>query len=147
MMAMEITADSRIASGFPASVMQLRLLTPSHALVDAPATKIVCEAENGYFCLLPRHVDFVSALTPGVFTYWSPEAHEHLLAIDEGTLVKCGAEVIVSVRNAVRGTSLARLRDLAEHEFKSRDERQRMAHSALARLEAAALRRIGALEG
>ena len=53
MMAMEITADSRIASGFPASVMQLRLLTPSHALVDAPATKIVCEAENGYFCLLP----------------------------------------------------------------------------------------------
>ena len=53
----------------------------------------------------------------------------------------------MSVRNAVRGTSLARLRDLAEHEFKSRDERQRMAHSALARLEAAALRRIGALEG
>ncbi len=126
--------------------MKLKLMLPTRILVDDLATKIVCEGRNGYFCLLPRHVDFVSALVPGIFSYWSTEGHEHLIAVDEGTLVKCDDEVLVSVRNAVRGTSLARLRDLAEREFLTRDEHERLAQSALARLEAAALRRMGALE-
>ena len=90
--------------------LYLKLLTPTRITVDDQAIKIVAEAENGWFCLLPRHVDFVSALTAGVFIYTSPQGFEHLIAIDEGTLVKCGREVLVSVRNAMRGTSLKRLK-------------------------------------
>lgn len=126
--------------------LRLKLLTPTRVLVDAPATKVVAEAENGWFCLLPRHVDFVAALAPGIFIYGSPDGHEHLLAIDAGTLVKCGEEVRVSVRSAVRGTSLERLKDVAEHEFRAHTDRERQARSALARLEAGALRRLGELE-
>lgn len=129
-----------------AETMQLRILTPTRILVDAPATKIVAEAENGWFGLLPRHVDFVAALTPGIFIYWSPEDHEHLLAVDEGTLVKAGRDVMVSVHEAVRGTSLERLKAVAEHEFLARGEHERQARSALARLEAGALRRLSELE-
>lgn len=126
--------------------LHLKLLTPTQVVVDAPASKILAEAANGYFCLLPRHVDFVAALVPGVFTYWAHE-HEHLLAVDEGTLVKCGDQVLVSVRNAVHGTSLDRLKDLAEREFRVRGDREHQAHTALARLEAGVLRHIGELEG
>ena len=128
------------------TALRLELLTPTQVLIDDTVTKVVAEAENGYFCLLPRHVDFVAALVPGVLTYWSPEGHAHLVAVDEGTLVKCGAEVLVSVRHAVRGTSLERLEDLVEHEYHVRGERERQARSALGRLEAGALRHIGALE-
>jgi F-type H+-transporting ATPase subunit epsilon len=98
--------------------LHLKLLMPTCVVVDAPASKLVAEAENGWFCLLPRHVDFVAALTPGVFIYWTPEGREQLLAIDEGTLVKCGSEVLVSVRNAMRGTSLDRLKDVAKQDFR-----------------------------
>jgi F-type H+-transporting ATPase subunit epsilon len=130
----------------PGGRMRLKLLTPTHVVVDDEATRILAEAKNGWFCLLPRHVDFVAALTSGVLIYTSPPGFEHLLAVDEGTLVKCGGEVLVSVRNAVRGTSLDRLKDVVEQEFRTRSEQEREAHSALARLEAGALRRLGQLE-
>ncbi|MFZ3042584.1 MAG: F0F1 ATP synthase subunit epsilon [Thiobacillus sp.] len=126
--------------------LHLKLLMPTCVVVDAPASKLVAEAENGWFCLLPRHVDFVAALTPGVFIYWTPEGREQLLAIDEGTLVKCGSEVLVSVRNAMRGTSLDRLKDVAKQDFRARGDRERQARSALARLEAGTWRRLGQLE-
>lgn len=129
-----------------AEQLHLKLLMPTRVVVDAPATKLVAEANNGWFCLLPRHVDFVAALTSGVFMYWTPEGREQLLAIDEGTLVKCGSEVLVSVRNAMRGTRLERLKDVVEQDFRARGERERQARSALARLEAGALRRLGQLE-
>lgn len=129
-----------------AEQLHLKLLMPTRVVVDAPASKLVAEAENGWFCLLPRHVDFVAALTPGVFMYWTPEGREQLLAIDEGTLVKCGSEVLVSVRNAMRGTSLERLKDVAEQDFSARGDRERQARSALARLEAGTLRRLGQLD-
>lgn len=125
---------------------QLKVLTPTQVFLDDPATKVLAEAENGWFCLLPRHVDFVAALTSGILIYWSPEGHEHLLAIDEGTLIKVGREVRVSVRNAVRGTSLERLKDVAEHEFRVQGEHERQARSALARLEAGTLRHLAELE-
>lgn len=127
--------------------MRLKLLTPTGVVVDEAATKIVAEAVDGYFCLLPRHVDFVSALVPGLFTYWDAGGAERLLATDEGTLVKCGREVMVSVRDAVPGDDLASLRDTVEREFLRLSDRERQARSALARLEAGAIRRAGGLGG
>ena len=66
--------------------------------------RIKAEAENGWFGLLPKHIDFVTALVPGVMTFQPGGRPEEYLAIDHGILVKCGPEVSVSTRNAVRGT-------------------------------------------
>ena len=49
--------------------MNLKILLPAEILIDNEVTKIVAEAENGYFCLLPHHVDFVASLIPGIFSY------------------------------------------------------------------------------
>ena len=44
--------------------MQLKVLLPSRILVDEAVTKVTAEGEDGCFCLLPRHVDFTTALAP-----------------------------------------------------------------------------------
>lgn len=123
------------------TVMRLRVLLPTEVLVDEAVTKVIAGAENGEFCMLPRHIDFVAALVPGILSFWPGEGDEpQYAAVDEGVLVKCGAEVSVSTFNGVRGRDLAELEDLIEDYFLDLSERERKARSALARLEAGTLR-------
>jgi F-type H+-transporting ATPase subunit epsilon len=119
---------------------------PTRVLVNARVAKIVAEAPNGYFCLLPRHLDFVTTLVPGILTYVELDAAAHYLAVDEGVLVKAGSTVQIATRNAVAGDDLARLRATVEHEFLQLDDRERAARSAVARLEAGVMRRFLELE-
>ncbi|MGR9099660.1 MAG: F0F1 ATP synthase subunit epsilon [Gammaproteobacteria bacterium] len=121
--------------------MRLKVLLPNEVYVDEDVLKVIAEAENGSFCLKPRHIDFVAALAPGLLSYVNGEGREVFLAVDEGTLVKCGGEVLVSTRNAIRGTELDALKNTVEEEFLKIDETERTARSALARLEAGVLRR------
>jgi len=121
--------------------MKLKVLVPEQVLVDEPADKVVAEAANGSFCLLPRHVDFVAALVPGILTYTSGRA-ERFVATDEGILVKCGEEVLVSVRRAVAGADLGALERTVEEQFRTLDERERQSRQASARLEADLVRRF-----
>jgi len=104
--------------------------------------KVIAEAENGSFCLLPRHLDFVAALPPGILIFESAEGNEEFIAVDEGTLVKVGREVLVSTRNAVRSSELGTLKQIVEQEFRVLDDREKMARSASAKLEADLVRRF-----
>lgn len=122
--------------------MTLEVLLPTQVLVEEPVTKVVAEGLHGSFCLLPRHVDFVAALAPGILSFWPEGGGESLLAVDEGTLVKCGGEVRVSTRNAVRSDDLDHLREVVEQTFRRLDERERLTRTAIARLEAGVLRRF-----
>jgi F-type H+-transporting ATPase subunit epsilon len=126
--------------------MQLKVLLPTKVLVDTRITKVVAEAANGAFCLLPRHIDFVAALVPGLVAYVDVQGQEHLLGIDTGTLVKCGQQVLVSTLNAVEGEDLEQLRETVEARFLELDEEERRARSALARFEAGTLRRFRELQ-
>lgn len=120
--------------------MHLKVLLPTEILVDDDIGKVIADAANGSFCLLPRHVDFVAALVPGVLIYYTANGNENFAAIDEGVLVKCGRDVFVSTLNGVRGTNLEQLQDLVEERFMVLDESERKARTALARLEAGTLR-------
>ncbi|MDT8384703.1 MAG: F0F1 ATP synthase subunit epsilon [Gammaproteobacteria bacterium] len=120
--------------------MRLQVLLPTEVLVDETVTKLVAEAENGEFCLLPRHIDFVAALVPGVLYFSDRDGAEHYVAVDQGVLVKCGREVSVSTLNGARGTDLDRLQTLIEERFLALDEHERKTRTALARLEAGTLR-------
>lgn len=122
--------------------MRLRVLAPTEIVVDEPVKRIVAEAEDGAFCLLPRHIGFVTALAPGLLSYETPEGEEVFLAVDEGILVKCGDEVRVSTHYAARGPDLDHLRETVERRVRAIDDRERRARSALARLEADLVRRF-----
>jgi len=116
--------------------MKLTVLLPTGMLVDQEVTKVTAEAENGSFCLLPRHIDFVSALVPGLLSFEYGAGQEEFLAVDDGILVKCGAQVTVSTRNAVRGVPLGQLRQAVAKRFRALDDRELQAREVLARLEA-----------
>ena len=126
--------------------MYLKVLLPTEVLIDEPVTKVIAEAQNGSFCLLPRHIDFVAALVPGILSFYTVDGEEHFAAIDEGTLVKCGGQILVSTFNAVRGTDLDRLRATVAERFLELDEHERVTRTALARLEAGTIRRFIELE-
>jgi F-type H+-transporting ATPase subunit epsilon len=122
--------------------LRLRIFLPTETLVDELVTQVIAEAEDGAFCLLPRHADWVTALVPGILLYTDTDGTEHLCAVDTGTLVKAGDEVRVACFNAVPGADLATLRHTVEDAFRSLDEHERETRSALARLEAGTLRRF-----
>ena len=127
--------------------MRLTVLLPTEILVDEEVAKVVAEAQNGSFCLLPRHIDFVAALVPGLLSFVkTADGAEEFLAADEGLLVKCGPQVLVSTRQAVRGEELGLLRETVEKTFKVLSDQEKRARSALANLEANFIRRFLKLE-
>jgi len=122
--------------------MMLKILLPAEILIEQEVKKIVAEAENGSFCLMPNHIDFVATLAPGLFTYERAEGGQELLAMDVGTLVKKGADVLVSTRNAVRAPDLGKLKQVVVQQYDILDEREKMVRSASAKLEASLIRRF-----
>ncbi|NBB68704.1 MAG: F0F1 ATP synthase subunit epsilon [Alphaproteobacteria bacterium] len=122
--------------------MRLEVLLPTAVLVDRQVDKVVAEAADGHFGLLPRHADLATALVPGILIYVPAGGAEVLLGVDEGILVKCGERVTVSVLNAVHGDDLAMLRAAVHTRYVELDEHARTAKSALARLEAGVVRRF-----
>ncbi len=123
-------------------MMRLKVALPTEILVDKEVSKVIAEAENGSFCLLPRHVGFVSSLVPGIISYVCSDGTEEFLAIDKAILVKCGPEVIVSTSNAVIGGDLGLLKKTIQEKFMVADERVRKARSASAKLETNLVRRF-----
>ncbi len=122
--------------------MKLKVLTPDRILLEQQVSKVTAEALNGSFTLLPRHVDFVSALVPGIVSFEAGDGSEQFLAIDQGILVKCGAEVLLSARHAVQGEELEQLQRIVHEKYDVLDKRERMSRSASAKLEANLVRRF-----
>ncbi len=127
--------------------MRLRVLRPFAVFVDeADVSRIVAETASGSFGLLPHRLDCVAALAPGILTYETDARDEIFVAVDEGVLVKTGADVLVSVRGALRGTDLGQLRNAVTEQFEKQDTQDRDMRSAMARLESGFLRRFAGFE-
>ncbi len=126
--------------------MNLKIILPTKILLEVDITKLNAEAENGCFCLLPHHVDFVTALVPGLLAFVT-NGKEQFLAVDGGILVKCGSEVLVSTAQAILGGDLGALRQTIEQQFQVLDEREARTRSVIAKLEANLVRRFVDLGG
>lgn len=121
--------------------MRLLVQTPLQVEVDTETSRISGESVYGSFGILPRHRDIALVLVPGLLSYAGSDDDE-VLAVDEGILVKQGQEVRVAARDAIAGLTLEALRAEMELHFRHRDERELLARSALANLEARFLRRF-----
>lgn len=122
--------------------MRLKVLVPAETVIDEEVERVGGEAANGSFTLLPRHVDFVTALVPGILSFVTPDGTERLLAVDHGILVKQADEVLVSTAGAYEGPELGSLRETVMELADAAEERDRVARSALARLEVNIVRRF-----
>ena len=127
--------------------MHLKVLLPFEVFADeAGVSRIVAETAGGSYGLLPHRLDCVAALAPGILIYENAGGHEVCLAVDEGVMVKTGADVLVSVRRALRGTDLGQLRDAVTQQFEKQDAQDQNLHFAMARLESGFLRRFARFE-
>jgi len=94
---------------------------------------------------LPRRLDCVAALVPGILSFQSEAHGEVFLALDAGVLVKTGQDVVISARRALRGDDLSRLHDAVEQEFLILDTQEVAMRATMARLESGFMRRFASL--
>ena len=124
------------------AAMTLKVLLPYEILaVAAGVTRIVAETAEGSLGLLPNRLDCVAILVPGILTYQVNGA-DTFIAVNAGVLVKTGADVSVSVRNAIIGSSLSQLRAQVANHFMHLDEQERLTRTVLAKIEGGFIRRF-----
>jgi F-type H+-transporting ATPase subunit epsilon len=127
------------------SRMNLKILLPFRIFAEKTGvSRIVAETREGSFGLLPHRLDCVAALAPAILVFETEADGEVCIAVDEGTLVKTGTDVLVSVRNAIGGADLGKLREAVEQEFLNLDEQEKSVRSVLAKLESGFIRRFAA---
>ena len=125
--------------------MRLQLMVPHEVALDQQVAKVAAEGRHGAFAVLPRHVDYVAILEPGILTY-EADGVEHYVAVDGGTLVKVGDDVRVSTRSAVPGDRLEELERTIRESFRRLGAEERDARAALARIESHVLQEMYAFE-
>ena len=127
--------------------MTLKVLLPFQIFAEKTSvSRIVAETREGSFGLLPHRLDCVAALAPGILTYETEADGEVFVAVDEGVLVKTGQDVLVSVRQAIGGTDLAKLHDTVKQEFLPLDQHEQSVRLVTAKLETGFLRRFATFQ-
>ena len=125
--------------------MTLKILLPFKVFAEKSGVlRIVAETRAGSFGFLPHRLDCVASLAPGILVFETASEGEVCIAVDEGVLVKAGAGVLVSVRNAIGGADLAQLHRAVEQQFLNLDEQEKSMRSVMAKLESGLLRRFTA---
>jgi F-type H+-transporting ATPase subunit epsilon len=112
----------------------LKVVTPGSVVIDREVDQISAESTQGWFTMLPRHADAVVDLTQGLVVYVA-DGQESFLAVDGGTLVKCGSSVDIATGEAFLGASARELQRELRESFADLDERERRSRRALAHLE------------
>lgn len=122
--------------------MRIKVIAPAKVVIALEVDKVVARSPDGYFCLLPHHVDFVSGLAPGILTYEDEGGRENSLAIDEGVLAKCGDEVLVATRNAIGGGGAREPQRGQVDQILDISEEEKMCREVISRLEAECTRQL-----
>jgi F-type H+-transporting ATPase subunit epsilon len=128
-----------------ASSFQLRVVTPSRAVVDQPVTEVTAPGTAGEFGVLPDHANFLTSLDSGRLIYKDAQG-AHQLAVRDGfaevsdnmmtVLTEAAqqpAEVDVAAARAELQTAEAELAKLApiDPEYVAADAKRRWAQARL----------------
>lgn len=128
-----------------AGQMQVVVRLPGETLFEGAATRLNAVAQNGAFGMLPNHIDFIAALVPSVLLLTQPGGDERIFGIDEGLLVKTGHRVNIAVRRGVESQDLTSLQETISQFYDTVEDDERIARSALSKLEADMVRRFAGL--
>lgn len=120
--------------------MRLAVFTPMGRVLQEDILKITIPTLNGYYTLLPKHVDFASAMRVDIVRLVTKDNVEKFLACHRGVAVKKGEDVTITVQNAVVGNSLEELEKVIDSDFRKTDEQRKELNMAMARLELGIIR-------
>ena len=114
--------------------MNLRIFTPIGIALEKAVDQVDFEALDGFYTLLPRHMDMVSALKPSILTY-KIQDKKYYVACNKGVLVKKSDIVSVSTKLAIFGTDLKDLEQRIIVDFKETEQERKEINLAMAKLE------------
>lgn len=121
--------------------MKAKIILPNRTLSEVDIDKASIPGTEGYFQILPRHIDFVSSIKPGILTLFFGERQEYY-AVHYGMAVKRGDSLHIACLYGMKGDSLEGLsRTLAEH-IRSSNEYEEEIKAILKKMEAETLRRF-----
>jgi len=120
--------------------MKLTIFTPIGIVLQSKISKITAETMNGYYTLLPRHVDMAASIDTNIITYITEDKQERYVACHRGIIVKKGENVTITVQNAVVGENLDDLIKVIKFDFKQNEELRKELNTAMARLEMGVIR-------
>ena len=123
--------------------MQLTVCSPLGTVLQIKVLKVTFETLNGFYTLMPKHVDFVAAMNPNIVRY----TDENNVACHRRIVVKKGQNVTMSVQNAMLSQSLENLTGVIQNDFKENEERRKELNLAMARLELGLVRGFSKLKG
>ncbi|MDA8329158.1 MAG: F0F1 ATP synthase subunit epsilon [Betaproteobacteria bacterium] len=123
--------------------MNLKLSLPEMVLLDVKdVTQVIVETVRGSVGILPRRLDGVAALVPGILVYDVAAGGRQYVAVDEGILVKMDETVLISVHNALAGEDLDHLQAALLSMQMRKDTEDRDARVEMARVESGLIRRL-----
>jgi len=129
------------------NLMRLKILLPFKVFAQEEDIKrIVAKTDQGFLGLLPHRLDCLAVLTPGILTWESESEEEVVVAVDAGILVKAGADVFISVRNAIQGKSLEKLHEAVKQDFMKISEQEENMRIVLTKLESGFISRFAELQ-
>lgn len=114
--------------------MRLKVLTPTQILIDTPIEKVDFEAVDGYFTLLPKHIDFINSLKQTIIQYRANNKN-YYVACDRGVVVKKSDEVIISTALAISDDNLEKLKKTIEVDFKQMEQERKEVLVSMSKLE------------
>ena len=124
--------------------MQIKIFLPTHILINEKCSKVVAEDETGLFCLLPKHIDYVSHLVPSIVSFVDAEGKEKFVATDKAVLTKQGEEVRICTARGFVSNNIDEINKKIKEEFlvANEGEEYKEAQSALAHLEIGIMRHL-----
>lgn len=126
--------------------MHLVIRLPLGNLFDDRIIRLNATASVGNFGILPNHIDHVTDLIPSVLVITTADKSELYFGIDEGLLVKTANQINVITRRGIQGHDLSALQSQVRDNFLQMSDAERVARSALSRLEADMVRRFSQLQ-
>lgn len=121
--------------------MRIKIILPNSTIDNEEVEKITAPGTQGNFQILPKHIDVIWTLRPGILIITTKEK-EYYYAINRGVLVKKGEIVYISTFQAVMGDSLEKLKNTVTEKFDTLDDTEKKAREVLVRLETDTLRRF-----
>jgi F-type H+-transporting ATPase subunit epsilon len=124
--------------------MRLVIATPGAVVATyEDIAAIRAEDESGEFGILPRHADFLTALSVSVVGWRHMDGTQRYCAVRGGLLtVSGGREVAIATREAIPGDDLAALEAIVLGRLATEAEEERQARARAGNLRVQAIRQI-----
>ncbi|MBD3375194.1 hypothetical protein GF406_09175 [candidate division KSB1 bacterium] len=122
--------------------MKLLISTPEKVYLSKEVSSVIVDTAMGSMGFLERHIDFVTAIKPGILTLRNNDGREEYVALFEGILIKQANTIDISTRHALQSDNLPQLEESLERYYKETEQKEKKAKSSLAMLEGSIIKQF-----